>query len=146
MPTMPLDQPNDAAGFEIVEHTADWSLRVWGRDLQELFTTAARGMSALLVADLDSIPLDIERNLELEAFDAETLLVDWLSELAYWAEDEQLVFRDFDVTINSDFRLKAIIRGGLADELVKHIKAVTYHYLAIVKTGHGVDVTIVFDV
>jgi len=146
MPTIPLNQPEGEAGFEVVEHTADWALRVWGRSLRELFTSASTGMSSLLVADLESIPLDIERYLELDAFDAETLLVDWLSELAYWAEDEQIVFREFALEINSNNALAATIRGGRADELVKHIKAVTYHNLAIEKTEYGVEATIVFDV
>jgi SHS2 domain-containing protein len=146
MPSMNLNQPDEVAGFEVVEHTADWALRVWGRDMRELFVSASVGMGALMVADLNSLPLDVERNLELEAFDAETLLVDWLSELAFWAEDEQLVFREFDLEVPSDFRLRAAVRGGRADELVKHIKAVTYHNLVIKKTGQGLEATIVFDV
>jgi len=142
----PQNQPDDDAGFEVVEHTADWALLVWGKDLDELFTFASAGMSSLMVADQDSLPRNIIRSITLEAFDAETLLVDWLSELAYWAEDEQLVFREFDVSITGDLLLSATVRGGRADELVKHIKAVTYHDLAIQKTGRGLQVTIVFDV
>ena len=146
MPTMPLNQQDNVAGFEVVEHTADWALRVWGKDMKELFASASTGMGTLMVADLESLPLDVERDLELEAFDAETLLVDWLSELAFWAEDEQLVFRDFDLEVTEDFRLRATVRGGRADELVKHIKAVTYHDLVIEKTEQGLEATIVFDV
>ena len=146
MVTKPQNQPDGAAGFEVVEHTADWALHVWGNDLEELFTASASGMSSLMVADADSLPLNITRTINLEAFDAETLLVDWLSELAYWAEDEQLVFREYEIDITPDLILSATVRGGRADELVKHIKAVTYHNLAIEKTRQGLHVTIVFDV
>lgn len=146
MVTKPQNRPDDDAGFEVVEHTADWALRVWGNDMEELFTSASTGMSSLMVADPDSLPLNIIRTINLEAFDAETLLVDWLSELAYWAEDEQLVFREYEINITRDVILSATVRGGRADELVKHIKAVTYHNLAIEKTGQGLHVTIVFDV
>ncbi|MGB3712945.1 MAG: archease [Candidatus Promineifilaceae bacterium] len=146
MPTMPMKQPENATGFEVVEHTADWALRVWGRNMKELFASAATGMGTLMVADLESLPLDVERDLELEAFDAETLLVDWLSELAFWAEDEQLVFREFDLAVTADFRLRAVVRGGRAEELVMHIKAVTYHDLVIEKTRQALEATIVFDV
>jgi SHS2 domain-containing protein len=146
MAIKPQNQPDDDAGFEVVEHTADWALLVWGKDLDELFTFASAGMSSLMVADQDALPRNIVRSITLEAFDAETLLVDWLSELAYWAEDEQLVFREFDISITGDLLLSATVRGGRADELVKHIKAVTYHNLAIQKTGRGLQVTIVFDV
>jgi len=135
-----------SGGFEVVDHTADWALRVYGKDLAELLRNAAIGMSSLLVAELSSVPLAISRDLSLEAFDAETLLVDWLSELAYFAEEEQLVFREFhlsDVTLR---RMTAHIRGGRPPELQKHIKAVTYHDLAIEQTATGVTATIVFDV
>jgi SHS2 domain-containing protein len=135
-----------AGGFEIVDHTADWALRIRGNDFATLLLNAALGMSSLLVAELYSVPLTVQREIELEAYDAETLLVDWLGELAYYAEDEQLVFREFrlrDVTPN---HLSAQIRGGQAPELQKHIKAVTYHDLAIERTDSGLTVTIVFDV
>ena len=142
----PSRRSESAGGYEIVDHTADWALRIQGNDFTTLLMNAALGMSSLLVGELYSVPLAVQRELELEAFDAETLLVDWLSELAYFAEDEQLVFREFrmrDVTPN---HLAAQIRGGRAPELQKHIKAVTYHDLAIEKTESGLTVTIVFDV
>ena len=132
--------------FEVVEHTADWALRVTGRDMAALLANAALGMSSLLVADLKMLPNDEERRIELEAFDAETLLVDWLSELAYLAESEQLVFRDFHLSQVTDNRMTAIIRGGRPAELLKHIKAVTYHNLAIKLIARGLEATIVFDV
>jgi SHS2 domain-containing protein len=42
--------------------------------------------------------------------------------------------------------LAGSVLGGRAPELQKHIKAVTYHDLAIRETGRGLEVTIVFDV
>ena len=132
--------------FEIVDHTADWAIRVYGADLPQLFVNAARGMTSLMVLEPESIPLDQERIVELDAFDAETLLVDWLSELAYFAEDEMLVFRSFTLSQMSETHLKARINGGHVEELLKHIKAVTYHDLAIRHTGVGLETTIVFDV
>lgn len=132
--------------FEIVDHTADWAIRVYGADLPELFINAARGMTSLMVLEPESIPLDQERMVELDAFDAETLLVDWLSELAYFAEDELLVFRSFTLGEMSETHLRARINGGRVENLLKHIKAVTYHELAIRHTIAGLETTIVFDV
>jgi SHS2 domain-containing protein len=42
--------------------------------------------------------------------------------------------------------LAAIVRGSRVENLQKHIKAVTYHDLAIRSAGEGLEVTIVFDV
>ena len=134
------------ADFEEIEHTADWALRVRGVNLRELLSHAARGMSSLLVPDLETVPVDVQRQVELDALDAESLLVEWLGELAYWAESELLVFREYDLTEVSPTHLRAILRGGRVPGLQKHIKAVTYHNLKIVTTEDGLETVIVFDV
>jgi SHS2 domain-containing protein len=132
--------------FEVVEHTADWSIRVSGTDLAQLFCYAAEGMSSLMAGDLEVLPLDVVRTLDLQAYDVESLLVEWLSELAYWAEMEQMVFRQFDLIEVTHTELKGTVRGGRAPMLHKHIKAVTYHNLAIIENDEGLETTIVFDV
>ncbi len=132
--------------FEIVDHTADWALRVYGRSLQDLLYNAAVGMNSLLVANVNVVSQTTERQLNLEAYDAESLLVEWLGELAYLAEMEQLVFPHIQFQHVTPQSLTATVRGGRAPELQKHIKAVTYHNLEIVQTTDGLEVTIVFDV
>jgi SHS2 domain-containing protein len=134
------------AGFEEIEHTADWSLRIYGRDLRELLTNAARGMSSLLVSNPDNIPAEITEQMELDGQDAESLLVNWLSELAYRAEMEGVVFRDFELQNVTPQHLQASLKGGRVPNLQKHIKAVTYHNLEIVQTDDGLQTTVVFDV
>jgi SHS2 domain-containing protein len=57
-----------------------------------------------------------------------------------------IVFVEFDVQDATPTRLQATVRGGLAPHLHKHIKAVTYHNLAVVKTEEGLEATVVFDV
>ena len=132
--------------FEEIEHTADWALRVRGRDLNDLLCNAARGMTSLMVADPASIPLTHQEQIDMEAYDAESLLVNWLSELAYWAETESLVFGEFNLIQVAATHLQAVVRGGRVSALQKHIKAVTYHNLKIITTTQGLEVTIVFDV
>lgn len=132
--------------FVIMDHTADWALQVYGRTLADLFVHAAQGMTYLMVADPETIPLTKVRQVELDAYDTESLLVDWLTELAYWAEAEQMVGRVFEVTAVSPTHLRATAHVGKANELQKHIKAVTFHNLEIIETKDGLEVTIVFDV
>ena len=132
--------------FEEIEHTADRALKIYGRNLEELLLNAARGLNSLMNADgnLNSTP--ISKSIELEAMDTESLLVEWLSELAYWAEAEMLVFSKFDLQNVSPTRVKALIYGNRVTQMENHIKAVTYHNLEIVKTKTGVEATVVFDV
>jgi SHS2 domain-containing protein len=134
------------AEFEEVEHTADWALRVRGQDLSGLLLNAARGMLSLLVVNPTLIPLEVEEQIDLEAGDAEGLLVDWLSELVYRAEVEGVLFREFNLQQVTPTHLRVAIRGGPVPSLHKHIKAVTYHNLEIIKTEKGLEATIVFDV
>jgi SHS2 domain-containing protein len=137
---------SDNEDILIVEHTADWALRLRGRDLNELFTRAAEGMAYLLAGDVSIIPLTETRELALEAYDAEELLVVWLGELAYWAERDGLVFPVADLSEVTPEKLTGAVRGGRPLELQKHIKAVTYHDLKIRQTDKGLEVTVVFDV
>ena len=133
-------------GFEEVEHTADEALRIFGTDLVELFLSAAAGLTHLMAADVSEISTEIEKNIELNAIDAESLLVEWLGELAYWAESEMLVFKKFRIQKATNSYLKAKMFGGKISRLGKHIKAVTYHNLKIQKASDGLEATIVFDV
>ena len=133
-------------GFEEVEHTADKALRIFGTNLTELVLSAAAGLTHLMAVDVFDISTEIEKSVELDAIDAESLLVEWLNELTYWAESEMLVFKKFRIRKASATHLQAKIFGGKTSMLENHIKAVTYHNLKIIKTSKGLEATIVFDV
>lgn len=130
--------------YEEIEHTADYALRVWGVDLPELFVEAARGMNALTGGR--PADLSITRELSLQAPDPETLLVDWLQELAFLIEIEGEIFQTFHVLAFSPTSLHVQLGGGKAQNLEKLIKAVTFHGLAIQRSGAGYQTVIVFDV
>jgi SHS2 domain-containing protein len=132
--------------FEEIEHTADIALRVHGNNIEALLINAARGMNRLILNDNTSVSTEIKKNVALEAVDTESLLVEWLSELAYWAETEMLIFKKFNLHNISSTHLQATLIGGKVPKLDKHIKAVTYHNLKIIETEHGLETTIVFDV
>lgn len=132
--------------FEEIEHTADQALRVYGRDLGRLLHNAALGMNRLIDPE-PSEPADtVEKEIDIEAGDAEALLVSWLSELAFWAETELLVFTVFEFQAVTPHRLRVRVRGARARRLEKHIKAVTFHNLEILQTEKGLAATVVFDV
>ncbi len=138
--------PHHQIDFEEIEHTADRALRIYGSNLEELLLNAARGMNDILVAKHIPGPALQEKLVQLNAMDSESLLVEWLSELAYWAEIEMLVFHEFKIESVSPTHLRARILGSPVTQLEKHIKAVTYHNLAIVQSETGLTATVVFDV
>jgi SHS2 domain-containing protein len=131
-------------GFEEIPHTADWSIRVWADNLEGLLAESARGMSWLTGAKLAEGPRE-KRSFKAKGPDGESLLVAFLSELVYYAEQENLGFDDFDIQIK-DGRLKVEMGGAPLKSLNKAIKAVTWHHLKIKETTRGLEVEIVFDV
>jgi len=131
-------------GYEEIPHTADWSIRVWAQDLERLLAESARGMYWLAGAELADKP-HITKTFEVEESDAESLLVAFLSELVFYAEQGNLGFDDFDIQINNG-RLKVELSGAPLKSIDKAIKAVTWHNLNITKTARGLEVEIVFDV
>jgi len=130
-------------GFQLVEHTADVGLRVWGRSLEELFESAAKGMFSIIGAPEEH---GVERSIFLTADDLETLLVDWLSHLLFLHETRQETYDRFEVSIRPCWTLRGAALGGPAGVHGSEVKAVTYHGLKIDREGDLYTATIVFDV
>src|SRR5687767_6810325 len=108
--------------WEEIDHTADWALRVRGRDLRELMQNAAVGMMSLLGENTPS-DVTLQREINVKASDAEMLLVNWLTELLYLIEDEGIVFSEIVVQSADSLTLTAEIFGGPpSEEIRKHIK------------------------
>ncbi|MDX9785524.1 MAG: archease [Desulfobacterales bacterium] len=135
-----------SSGVKEMIHTADLALRVRGKDLDALMRNAAAGMSALMCDAPMAASVPERRDVSVSAPDAEGLLVEWLSELAYWAESEGAVFNSFLIHSISETSLTATVSGRLSGPLKRTIKAVTYHNLAIKQTARGLEATVVFDV
>ena len=133
-----------AGGHQEQPHTADWALDVWSSDVVGLLQQAARGMYALMHARLLAEPREAYR-FEMAAPDRETLLVTFLSELLYFTQRDGVAFDRFDLNYDGE-RLSAVVEGAPIESLVKEIKAVTYHNLAVRETERGLETTIVFDV
>lgn len=132
------------SGYREIEHTADWELEVWAPDLTGLLEQAARGMYALTGTKLRAGPR-IERRIELDMIDEESLLVGFLSELLYIGEMEGLGFDRFHLRLDGS-RLDARLDGAPLESMSKEIKAVTYHNLRIEKSQEGLRARVVFDV
>ena len=135
--------------YEQFPHTADIGLRVFGKDLKELFENAAFAMFDT-IADLEGLRGELEESFELQARNAEELLVAWLDELLYNFYTKQIIFFKFDINQISETDIKARALGRLAgsnrNRLKTEIKAATYHDLKIQKIPEGCQVDIIFDV
>ena len=132
------------SGYRELAHTADVAIEVWAPDLASLFVQAAHGMNHLAGIGSTSPPR-VERNLELQAIDDESLLVAFLTELVYAQEHEKLAFDSFEIQITNG-ALAGRAHGGEVRALARPIKAVTYHNLEIRRSAEGLRAQITFDV
>lgn len=145
--------------FEVVEHTADIGIKVYGKDLVQLYENAAYGMFSLLT-DLKKVKPDKKLKISVQGSDIESLLINWLNELIYLQVIKKMVFLKFNINKyeKSDSRtpaqkglsLSAEVSGEkinpLDPPLYFEIKAATYHQLEIKKTPSGYETQIIFDV
>ena len=135
--------------YEQIEHTADIGVKVYGRDLKELFKNAAFSMFDI-IADLEGLKSSLTLSFDLKAATYEDLLVVWLDELLFNFYTKWILFTDFKIeSITKDrIRAKAFGRhlGENKNRLKTEIKAITYHELKIQKTRNGYEATLIFDI
>ena len=142
------------AGFIYEDHTADVQARCWGKSLEEAFNQTAYSLMATITPDLKKISPKVEKNIKIEAEDKEALLFDFLSELLYIFDVEELVFNEIKVQIIKEsedlYVLNALLRGEKFD-VTKHevgieVKAITYSFMEITESKNKVEISIVFDI
>lgn len=126
----------DECVYEELAHTADVGMRVRAPTPAALFACAARSLVALAGA-APGEPSE-QRQVSVEAVDAESLLVEWLNEMLYLCESTGAVVADVLVTAWTPTKIVAEVR--LAPPAIPPrgaIKAVTYHRLRLTETPEG---------
>ena len=135
--------------YEQFPHTADIGIRVYGRDLKELFTNAAFAMFDT-IADLEGLKSSVKQSFEIKAENQEELLVAWLDELLYNFYTKQLIFSEFNIKEISEKYLSAEVSGrpigANRNRLKTELNAATYSDLKIKRSDDGYSVDIIFDV
>jgi len=135
--------------YEIIEHTADIGLRIFGHSQKDLFQNAALALFEQ-ITDLTKVTKKKTISIELEAPDKTELFISWLRELLYQADVRQMVFCYFDLMQIDEFHLRGVASGEPLD-LNKHtikteIKAVTYHQLKLENKNNFWSAEVIFDV
>ena len=137
------------AYYELLEHTADLGIRVWGRDLKELFIHSAKAMYEL-ITDTSKVQLHDFFTVTIQAQDKDELLRNWLSELLYYFSVKEILLREFTIDQIDNNMVVSAVRGEQIDRsrhsLMHEIKAVTFHNLKITRQGDDLHTQIIFDV
>ena len=120
--------------FEILDHTADIGLIVYGENLRVLYENAGEAFFHI-ITDLRKVRRRVEKRIDIKGESLDRLMVDWLSELLYLHDVESLLFKGFKVKCVGEDGLSAIVKGEPFQEGVHviktQVKAVTYHRIEV---------------
>jgi SHS2 domain-containing protein len=134
--------------YELIEHTADFGIRVKGKDPEELFKNAALAMFDCIAAKTNPAQRTIQARINQEAEDLEELFINWLNELLSLSAIKEVIFTEFNINKISDTVIQAEADGEPAEafKINTEIKAATYHQLKIDKSAEGLQAEVIFDV
>jgi SHS2 domain-containing protein len=136
-------------GFRILEHPSDLGIEASGSTIGEAFEQAALGLVAV-IAEPETIEAVDERIVELDARDAESLLVRWLSDILYLYDGEHFLVKEAKIDSISARDLRAHLLGEKYQPkkhtLKLDVKAVTYHQLLIETKNGDTTVRVFLDI
>jgi SHS2 domain-containing protein len=133
--------------FEEISHTADIKIRVRAPTLEVLFSETLNAMMQIIYG-MDRKGC-IHKGIQIESSCNESLLADFLSEVLFTSEVDNLVFSYADIKI-SGLHLSAELTGEPFDP-VRHsggseVKGISYSGLEITHDTNGYMLDIIFDV
>lgn len=139
--------------YQLLEEVAvaDCAFEVEGKDLDDLFETAASALADLM-ADPATVPETVTRTITLSSPALDLLLHDWLSELIYLKDRNREIFTRTEVRVSGGgpYHVTAQAHGGVIDAertaLGADPKAVTFHQFALEQTDGAWRARIVIDI
>jgi SHS2 domain-containing protein len=137
------------ASYELFDHTADVGVRIQAPDMTGLIEPATHGLYAVigeLTASGDTKRLE----LSFEGSDPAMLLRDYLAEILFAFERDQVCVTSLEVIEFTANRLHIIGRMAPVDrlqsEFQREVKAITYHELTLAPAGGGYQASFVVDI
>jgi len=133
--------------FEEISHTADIKIRVRAPTLEALFSETFNALMQVMYGT--ERRGGIVKEIEVESPDNESLLLDFLSEVLFVSEVENLVFFNASISIHGS-QLTAELSGEPFDP-IRHaggseVKGISYSGLSIIHDANGYMLDIIFDV
>lgn len=141
--------------FEFLDEiaTADVAFQAWGETVEQMFIAAAEATMNVMVADLEKIePLE-SRQIEIESDALDMLLFNFLQEIIFFKDAEQLLLRIEDAQVEHENELYSVRATGWGEkidpgrhELIVDVKAVTLHRFKVEQTCRGWETFIILDI
>lgn len=134
--------------FEVLDHTADIRVKVYGEDEESLFKNAAGMFSSLAVLKYGGEKKETEQ-IKVSADTLENLMARFLNELVYCAEVKKKAGKLLSAKIhekNGVYFFSGVSEGRKIGAFNREIKSATYHGLAFERNKGTMSVSIIFDV
>ena len=134
-------------GYELLPHTADIRIRVWGQTIAELFGGALAGLAGVLAGNFAKKSAARSEELEVSADSSVNLLIDFLNEALYLSNVDKAVYDEIEFSELSATSLRGLLKGFAVGSFAEDVKAVTYHGAQIKKSTNGYyEVEILLDI
>lgn len=139
--------------YQYLEHTADAKFKAYGKTLEETFENAALA-TLNIMTDTKTINPETQRSINITADSLEWLLQEWLSELLYLFEVDNLLSGAFKVEEITEkqgqFHLSGTAIGDHFNpekhHIDAHIKGITMHEMRIEKGHDGYTAQVIVDI
>ncbi|PIN91968.1 hypothetical protein COU61_01685 [Candidatus Pacearchaeota archaeon CG10_big_fil_rev_8_21_14_0_10_35_13] len=137
-------------GWEYLSHTADIKFKAWGKSLEGAFKNAA--LATIGAMTDDELTGRIKKEVVVEGKDYESLLYNFLEEIIYLLDAEELITTEVKniviktakdkLTLNCTF----MVNDSGRYEYKEHIKAITYNDMEITNDKEKWTIQVVLDV
>jgi SHS2 domain-containing protein len=139
---------DETLDYSLLDHTADLGFEITASDQTALFEKAGL---ALLHVVIGAVPSGATQSIKvsLSGDDPPDLMVRWLTEILYLLEGERLVVSDIKIDFITltgiNATLKVLPFEPLQHEILREIKAVTYHQIVVAEKNGTWKARVIFD-
>lgn len=134
--------------YKVLPHTADVRLRVYGKDLEDLFQNAVLGLAFILTEDAERLAKRVRgfRKIKTYAPDEGVLLVNFLNDVLTFSHTDKKVYPRAKILRISSNLLEAHIFGVSVSNFQKDVKAISYHEVGVSRKRGSLEATIILDI
>jgi len=130
--------------FEFLSHTADFKIRIYGKNLLSLINNTLLAFKSFLAPKLKKRKKKVK--IKVESLDPLSTLIDFFSEVLAKTYIEKTIFVKFRPKILEEKKIEGELEGFEFESLKKDIKGVTYHQAKLEKNKNYLIFEFVIDI
>ena len=131
---------------------ADVAFSAQSPSLSGLFKECAYAITEIMIKNTQMISCAIKRSISVSADTLEKLLFEFINEIIFYKDSENLIFNKYDIKIGKDSKFSLLCEAcgekmdPLKHELIVDAKSATMHMLSVKKFGKTWKAMVVIDI